>query len=174
MDGGAWWAAVHGVARVRHNWATSLSLSCSGEGNGNPLPCSCLENPRDRGAWWAAISGVAQSWAWLKWLSSSSRTLESSFTHWIPPLLLKKILKRMSQMKSYTVPEQRSLCPCGTWGMVRWHMEVFWLPDVKALKKESLKAILLGFCRGLFTLSWLNHWSVVVDWTPSLSPHHGR
>ena len=26
MDGGAWWAAVHGVARVGHNRATSLSL----------------------------------------------------------------------------------------------------------------------------------------------------
>ena len=26
MDGGAWEAAVHGVARVRHDWATSLSL----------------------------------------------------------------------------------------------------------------------------------------------------
>ena len=26
MDRGAWWAAVHGVARVRHDWATSLSL----------------------------------------------------------------------------------------------------------------------------------------------------
>ena len=26
MDGGAWWAAVHGVARVGHHWATSLSL----------------------------------------------------------------------------------------------------------------------------------------------------
>ena len=26
MDGGAWWAAVHGVARVGHYWATSLSL----------------------------------------------------------------------------------------------------------------------------------------------------
>ena len=25
MDGGAWWAAVHGVAK-RHDWATSLSL----------------------------------------------------------------------------------------------------------------------------------------------------
>ena len=25
-DGGAWWAAVHGVAEVRHDWATSLSL----------------------------------------------------------------------------------------------------------------------------------------------------
>ena len=42
------------------------------EGNGNPLQCSCLENPRDRGAWWAAVYGVAQSWTWLKWLSSSS------------------------------------------------------------------------------------------------------
>ena len=26
MDGGAWWAAVHGVARVGHDYATSLSL----------------------------------------------------------------------------------------------------------------------------------------------------
>ena len=26
MDGGAWWAAVHGLLRVRHDWATSLSL----------------------------------------------------------------------------------------------------------------------------------------------------
>ena len=26
MNGGAWWPAVHGVSRVRHNWATSLSL----------------------------------------------------------------------------------------------------------------------------------------------------
>ena len=29
MDRGAWWAAVHGALRVRHNWATSLSLSLS-------------------------------------------------------------------------------------------------------------------------------------------------
>ena len=49
-------------------------LSCIGEGNGNPLQCSCLENPRDRGAWWAAVYGVAQSWTWLKWVSSSSTT----------------------------------------------------------------------------------------------------
>ena len=26
MDGGAWWAAVHGVTRVGHDWTTSLSL----------------------------------------------------------------------------------------------------------------------------------------------------
>ena len=49
-----------------------FSLSCFGEGNGNPLQCSCLENPRDEGTWWATVYGVAQSWTWLKWLSSSS------------------------------------------------------------------------------------------------------
>ena len=49
-----------------------FSLSCIGEGNGNPLQCSYLENPRDGGVWWAAVYGVAQSWAQLKWLSSSS------------------------------------------------------------------------------------------------------
>ena len=49
-----------------------FSLSCSGEGHGNPLQCSCLEKPRDRGAWWAAVNRVAQSWTWLKRLSSIS------------------------------------------------------------------------------------------------------
>ena len=59
-----------GSLRVGHDWVTSLSRI--GEGNGNPFQCSCLENPRDGGAWWAAVSGVAQSWTWLKRLSSSS------------------------------------------------------------------------------------------------------
>ena len=74
MDRGAWWAAVHGVAKSPTDWATSLSLLLSyiGEGNGNPLQCSCLENPRDGGAWWAAVYGVAQSRTRLKRLSSSS------------------------------------------------------------------------------------------------------
>ena len=49
-----------------------FSLSCIWEGNGNPLQYSHLEKPRDRGAWWAAVYGVAQSWTWLKRLSSSS------------------------------------------------------------------------------------------------------
>ena len=64
-----------GSQRVGQYWATSLSLwlSCIGEGNGSPLQCSCLENPRDGRAWWTAVCWVAQSWAWLKWLSSSSR-----------------------------------------------------------------------------------------------------
>ena len=68
MDGGAWWAAVHGVAKnwTRLRFHFHFSLSCIGEGNGNPLQCSCLENPRDGGAWWAAVYGVAQSRTRLK------------------------------------------------------------------------------------------------------------
>ena len=64
MDGGAWKAAVHGVAEGRtltEQLHFHFSLSCIGEGNGNPLQCSCLENPRDGGAWWATVSEVAQS-----------------------------------------------------------------------------------------------------------------
>ena len=75
MDGGAWKAAVHGVAEGQtrlSDFTFTFLLSCIGEGNGNPLQCSCLENPRDGGAWWAAVYGVAQSWTRLKRLSSSS------------------------------------------------------------------------------------------------------
>ena len=53
-----------------------FSLSCIGVGTGNPLQCSCLENPKDGGASWAAIHGVAQSRTRLKWLSSSSSSIQ--------------------------------------------------------------------------------------------------
>ena len=75
MDGGAWQAAVHEVAKSwtrLSDFTFDFSPSCIGEGNGNPLQCSCLENPRDGGAWWAAVYGVAQSRTRLKQLSSSS------------------------------------------------------------------------------------------------------
>ena len=79
MDGGAWWAAVHGVAKSRtrlshlpFTFHFPFSVSCIGDGNGNPLQCSCLENPRYGRVWWAPVYGVAQSWTQLKRLSSSS------------------------------------------------------------------------------------------------------
>ena len=78
VDGGAWWAAVHGVTRswTRLHFHFRFSLSCIGEGNGNPLQCSCLESPRNGGAWWAAVYGVAQSRTQLKRLSSRSKVSE--------------------------------------------------------------------------------------------------
>ena len=89
----------------------NFSLWCIGEGNGNPLQCSCLENPRDGGAWWAAVYGVAQSWTWLKWLSSSSSSSQargsmlffffsSSFLLLLPPLPFSLLLLLFSSSSS--------------------------------------------------------------------------
>ena len=64
-----------------------FSLLCIGERNGNPLQCSCLEYPRDRGAWWAAVYEVAQSWTWLKRLSSSSSSLLKKISTGLPKIL---------------------------------------------------------------------------------------
>ena len=77
MDGGAWKAAVHGVAEGQTR-LSDFTFTFHFHGNGNPLQCSCLENPRDGGAWWAAIYGVAQSWTRLKSFSSSSSSSRGS------------------------------------------------------------------------------------------------
>ena len=73
------WPGVFVTFLLSNNMIDSL-LPTYGEGNGNPLQCSYLENPRDVGAWWAAVSGIAQSWTWLKWLSSLP-TNEFSWNH---------------------------------------------------------------------------------------------
>ena len=89
MDGGAWWAAVHGVAKSQtrlSDFHFHFSLSCIGEGNGNPLQCSCQENPRDGGAWWAAVHGVAQSRTRLRRLSSSKPVLPLGKIQTLPSL----------------------------------------------------------------------------------------
>ena len=83
MDGGAWWAAVHGVTKSR----TRLSdfIFKHWRRNGNPLQCSCLEDPRDGRAWWAAVCGVAQGRTLLKWLSTSS-SISNSWSSCLFPI----------------------------------------------------------------------------------------
>ena len=63
MDGGAWWATVHGVAK---SWAGLSDFTFNVhfpalEKTMATHSCSCLENPRDGGASWAAVYGAAQS-----------------------------------------------------------------------------------------------------------------
>ena len=73
-DGGAWWAAVHGVAKSRTRLSdfTFTFPFHALEKEMATHSCSCLENPREGGAWWAAVYGVAQSRTQWKRLSSSS------------------------------------------------------------------------------------------------------
>ena len=63
MDGGAWKAAVHGVAegRTRLSDFTFTFHFHALEKEMATHSCSCLENPRDGGAWWAAIYVVVKN-----------------------------------------------------------------------------------------------------------------
>ena len=89
-DGGAWWAAVSGVAQsqtrlkrlsssIRNiglpQWLSGKESTCNtgdvasipgsgrspGGGHENRFLYSCLENPRDRGAWWATVYSITKS-----------------------------------------------------------------------------------------------------------------
>ena len=76
MDRGAWWAAVHGVAKSG-TWLSIFTFTFHFHALEKEMAThssTCLENPRDRGAWWAAVYGVAQTWTRLKRLSSSSNS----------------------------------------------------------------------------------------------------
>ena len=72
MDGGAWQAIVHGVAKSRTRLSNFTFTFHFHALEKTTLQCSCLENPRGGGACLAAIYGVAQSWTQLKQLSSIS------------------------------------------------------------------------------------------------------
>ena len=75
MGRGAWWAAVHGVAKNRTRlrvFAFTLHFSCIPEGNGNPLQCLAWRIPGTAEPGGLPSMGVAQSQTQLKQLSSNS------------------------------------------------------------------------------------------------------
>ena len=84
-DGGAWWAAVHGVAQsqTRLKWLSSSSSS----------QYSCLENLMDGGAWWAAVHGVVKS-----------RTQLSDFTSTFHFHALEKEMATHSSVLAWRIP----------------------------------------------------------------------
>ena len=100
MDGGAWWAAVHGVAKSwtrLSDFTFTFHFHALEKEMANPLQCSCLENPRDGEAWWAAIYEVTQSQTRLKQLSSSSNRSSSM-----------DIIKRLSQQWQILISSEKN------------------------------------------------------------------
>ena len=63
-----------GSLGVGHDWVTSLSLFTfmHWRRKWQPTPVFLPGESQGRGSLVAAVYGVAQSWTWLKWLSSSS------------------------------------------------------------------------------------------------------
>ena len=74
MDRGAWWAAVHGVAKSRTRLSDfTFTFHFQALEKEMAIHSSILAwRIPGTGAWWAAVYGVAQSWTRLKRLSSSS------------------------------------------------------------------------------------------------------
>ena len=75
IDGGAWWAAVHGVAKSRA-WLSNLTFTFHFHALEKEMAThSTVFLPGEsqgQGTWWAAVYGVAQSQTRLKRPSSSS------------------------------------------------------------------------------------------------------
>ena len=149
------------INQAAYSLGTSQSLwQCIGEGNGNPSHCSCLENPRDRGAWWAAIYGVAQSWTWLRRLSSSMTVhlgVETKLLKWGWVVLRNKEdridtpNKEKKSDTSINTWEGQGKGP-GNWGRPRsmkgerddWELGLEEMVCEKFLMKVSLMCVLAG------------------------------
>ena len=75
MDGGAWWAAVHGVARSQtqlSDFTFTFHFHALEKEMATHSSVLALRIPGTGKPDWAAVSGVAQSRTRLKRLSSSS------------------------------------------------------------------------------------------------------
>ena len=68
MEGGAWWAAVHGVLK---SWTLLSNFTFTFHFHALEKEMAFLPG-ESQGRWWAAVYGVTQSWTQLKRLSSSS------------------------------------------------------------------------------------------------------
>ena len=69
MDGGAWWAALHGVTQSRtrmSDFTFTFHLHALEKEMATHSSVLAWRIPGMRGAWWAAVYGVAQSRTGLK------------------------------------------------------------------------------------------------------------
>ena len=83
MDGGAWWATVHGVAKSRtrlSNFTFTFHFHSLEKKVATHSTILAWRITGMGGAWWAAVYGVSQSRTRLRRLSSSSRAMMSDNT----------------------------------------------------------------------------------------------
>ena len=79
MDGKAWWAAVHRVAKNQtrlSNFTFTFHFHALAKEMATLSSTLAWRIPGTE-AWWAAVYGVRQSWTRLKWLSSRGSSLTS-------------------------------------------------------------------------------------------------
>ena len=82
MDGGAWCASVHGVAKSQtqlSDFTFTFHLHALEKEMATHSNVLAWGIPGTGEAWWAAVYGVAQSWTRLERLSSSSSKAENKF-----------------------------------------------------------------------------------------------
>ena len=75
VEGGAWWAAIHGVAKSQtrlSNFTFTFHFHAMKKEMATHSSVLAWRIPRIGGAWWAAVYGVTQSRTQLTRLSSSS------------------------------------------------------------------------------------------------------
>ena len=69
MDGGAWWAAVHGVAKSQtrlRDFTFTFPFHALEKEMATHSSVLAWRIPGTGGAWWAAVYGIARSWTRLK------------------------------------------------------------------------------------------------------------
>ena len=75
MDGGAWWATVHGISNSQirlSDFTLTFHFHALEKEMATHSSVLAWRIPGTGEAWWAALYGVTQSWTRLKQLSSSS------------------------------------------------------------------------------------------------------
>ena len=83
MDGGAWWAAVHGVAGSRtrlNDFTLTFRFHALEKEMATHSGVLAWRVPGTGGAWWAAVCGVAQSRTGLTRLGSLAVPIKSTTT----------------------------------------------------------------------------------------------
>ena len=94
MNGGAWWAAVHGVTKSLtglSDFTFTFHFHALEKEMAAHSSVLAWEDPREEGAWWAAVYGVTQSQTRLKRLSRgrSSCSSRGAISQSVPLLIQK-------------------------------------------------------------------------------------